>query len=103
MPHLSLLYSDEIILSGAFRATAAVSMILYMKSDLVKLGSDGAEPHVSPRVFTHLLLLPCCVGWIYKKHKVSQDPINHILFNNITFSSSEYNQYKIHNDKIYFK
>lgn len=66
--HLSLLYSDEIILtfsqkhvksSGAFHTTAEFSIIQYMKSDLVHFGTQctSAAQLFLGLVFTHSLFL----------------------------------------------
>lgn len=100
--HLSLLYSDEIILSRAFHATAAFSIILYMKSDLVQFGAGAVQHSISSDQSSPI----CCCSFALmaiKKPKQPSPIYSSYFIQQYNFCSSEYNQYTIHNDKIYFK
>lgn len=113
--HLSLSYSDEIILtfsqkhgksSGAFLTTAALSIILNVKSDLVRFGTCIVQSCISYDAHFKngfsVLFWKC---WIYilkkpTKKNAGPSPIYPSYFiQQYNFCSSEYNQYKIHMKK----
>lgn len=95
--HLSLLYSDEIILtfsqkheksSRAYLTTTALSIILHVKSEvLFILACAQYRAAYLMRYISKNNFLPCFEKVAYKRKQQDLVPfIHHILFNNITFA-----------------